>query len=71
MDKTTILGDRKFKQVPQPVDSFNDNPCWDCVFGMNDGECHAPQEVLDFDEKLDDHCGFHWTGTNYVYAEEV
>ena len=55
----------EYIRVPQPEDSWNDNPCWDCVFGKDDGECHAPQEILDLDED----CGFDWHNTNYVYIE--
>lgn len=55
----------EYIRVPQPNDSWNDNPCWDCVFGKEDGECHAPQEILDLDED----CGFSWNLPNYVYVE--
>lgn len=54
-----------YKRVEQPKDSFNENPCWDCVFGAEDGECHAPQESFDEEEE----CGFSFHGPNYVYIE--
>lgn len=28
---------KKYQQVEQPSDSFEDNPCWDCIFGKKDG----------------------------------
>lgn len=52
----------KVIRIPQPEDSWEDNPCWDCCFGVN-GECNAPQEIIDSDEE----CGFSWSMPNYVY----
>ena len=53
----------KYKLVPQPKESWEDNPCWDCVFGKEDGECHAPKEIIDLDED----CGYIWGN---IYIEE-
>lgn len=52
----------KVIRIPQPKDSWEDNPCYDCCFGV-DGECNAPQEIIDSDEE----CGFSWNKPNYVY----
>lgn len=60
---------KKYQQVEQPAESWEENPCWDCVFGKEDGECHAPQEILDFDETLKTNCGFYWGTHNYIYKE--
>ena len=57
----------KYKRIEQPEDSWNSNPCWDCVFGKEDGECHAPKEILELDEE----CGFDWRSPNYVYVEDT
>lgn len=56
----------KYKRIEQPKDSWNENPCWDCIFGKEDGECHAPQDILDSDEE----CGFTFSPPNYVYVED-
>ena len=54
----------EYRRIPLPKDSLNDdNPCWDCCFGKEDGECNAPQEIIDSDEE----CGFVWHGRPYVY----
>lgn len=66
---TIIVEGIKYQQVQQPQDSWEENPCWDCVFGKEDGECHAPQEVLDFDERLENRCGFWFHSPNYIYKE--
>jgi hypothetical protein len=57
----------KYKLVPQPEDSWEDNPCWDCVFGHEDGECHAPKEICESEDG--DKCGFKWKGTQYIFIE--
>lgn len=57
----------KYKRVEQPSDSYNDNPCWDCIFGQYDGECHAPEEIINSDEE----CGFSWYTPNYIYIEDM
>lgn len=56
---------KRYKLVPRPENSWDDNPCWYCCFGKEDGECHAPKEIAE----LDDDCGFKWSGTEYVYVE--
>lgn len=67
--KTVIVNGKEYQQVLQPQDSWNENPCWDCVFGQEDGECHAPQEIHDFDYTLEHSCGFFFSSPNYVYEE--
>ena len=58
----------KYKQVEQPKESYEDNPCWDCVFGI-DGECCAPIGLEEFDDSLDHQCGFRFRGTQYIYVK--
>ena len=55
----------KYRRIPQPKDSWEEIPCWDCCFGKEDGECHAPPEILDSDED----CGYEFHGQAYVYEE--
>lgn len=52
----------KYKRIPQPKDSYNENPCYDCIFGK-DGECNAPEEIINNDED----CGYNFHGQNYIY----
>lgn len=58
----------KYKLVPQPENSFNDNPCLDCVFGKEEGICTAPREII-YNEDDGEECGFKWKGQQYVYVE--
>lgn len=53
---------KKYRRIRQPKESYEENPCWDCCFGEN-GECNAPQEILDSDEE----CGFTWSSERYIY----
>lgn len=59
---------KKYKLVPQPDDSWEENPCWDCIFGKEDGECHAPEEIKNSKEY--DDCGFSWSVPNYIFVEK-
>lgn len=59
------MNTEKYKLIEQPKNSWNENPCFDCCFGKEDGECHAPQDILD----SDDECGFTWHGPAYIYQE--
>jgi len=69
MENVIEVNGKKYQQVKQPEESWEENPCYDCVFGKEDGECHAPQEITDFDDTLEESCGFSWSVPNYVYKE--
>ena len=57
---------KKYRRVPQPPESWEEIPCFDCCLGNKEtGDCEAPQEIIEFDEP----CGYEFHSTAYIYEE--
>ena len=57
---------KKYRRVPQPPESWEEIPCFDCCLGnMETGDCESPQEIIELDEP----CGYEFHSVAYIYEE--